>query len=374
MAEVPFWYWGLVFFVFGAIFGSLANVCIHRMPRGESIVAPRSHCPGCGYLIPWFHNIPLVSWLQLKGRCANCGTAISPRYFLVELLTGVAFLSCWVAFGHDSPAKALVLCLLLFGFIIATFIDIEHFIIPDEITIGGIAAGFLASTAFPVLHGAASRPEAMRASALGLAVGGGLIYAILRLGKLLFGQKHVELQPDSRLVFTETELHLPGEVIPYEEIFYRKSDTVLLHAKQLELIDRCHHNVDVRLSPQALRIGAESLAPETVRHMEVVTDHVVLPREAMGFGDVKFMAAIGAFIGWQGVIFTLTVSALIGSVVGVTAIALRRREWSSLIPYGPYIALAATIWIFYGMEVSAWWFDAIQRLMGLPPVPAAPTA
>ncbi len=375
---VPFWYWGLVFFAFGAIFGSLANVCIHRMPRGESIVTPRSHCPGCGYMIPWFHNIPLVSWLQLKGACASCGSKISSRYFLVELLTGVLFLSCWLAVGADSKAAAVAYCALMFGFIIATFIDMEHFIIPDEITLGGIVVGFLASTAVPILHGldvngaVLSRPEAMKESALGIAVGGGLIYGILRAGKLMFGQRRVTLAEESRLVFTETELHLPAETVPFEEIFYRKSDTVTLHAKQLELVDRCYANVDVRLSQAGLEVGEERLDPETVHHLEVVTDNVVLPREAMGFGDVKFMAAIGAFVGWQGVIFTLTVSALIGSAVGVTTILLGRRDWSSRIPYGPYIALAATLWVFFGEAMTGWWFSVLLNLFGTPGMPAPP--
>ncbi len=367
---VPFWYWGIVYFVFGSIFGSLANVCIHRMPRGQSIVTPRSHCPNCGYLIPWFHNIPLVTWLQLKGRCASCSVPISPRYFLVELLTGVAFLSCWMAYGAKAPAVAAVLCVLLYGFIIATFIDLEHFIIPDEITIGGIVVGFLCATAVPMLFDTLSRPEAMRASAVGIAVGGGVVYAIVRAGKMLFGQRHVELEPSSRLIFTETHLHLPKEVLPYEDIFYRQSDTVVLHARQIELTDRGYRDVAVRLNPSQLRVGEDVFNPDQVHHMEVVTDAVVLPREAMGFGDVKFMAAIGAFVGWQGVLFTLMVSALIGSAVGIGAILLGRKEWSSRIPYGPYIALAATLWIFFGVELMGAWFHILDSIIGPRPYPA----
>jgi leader peptidase (prepilin peptidase) / N-methyltransferase len=386
LAGLPFWYWGLVFFVFGAIFGSLANVCIHRMPLEQSIITPRSHCPKCGYMIPWFHNIPLWSWLSLGGRCASCRAPISPRYFLVELLTGAAFLSCWLVLGEHSPAVAVVICAVMFGFIVATFIDFEHFIIPDEITLGGIVVGFLASTAVPMLHSGAvggfidpltgdlrwadiTRPEAMKASALGIAVGGGLIYAILRAGKLLFGRRQVALEGESRVVFTETELRLPKETLPFEEVFYRKSDTVAFHAKQLELVDRCHYDVEVRLTPAALQIGEEKLAPEAVPHMEAVTENITLPREAMGLGDVKFMAAIGAFLGWQAVIFTLTVSALIGSAVGLATILLGRRDWSSKIPYGPYIALAATIWMFFGAAVTTWWFGVLQGLIGPGPLP-----
>ena len=95
------------FFVFGCIVGSFLNVCIHRLPLGMSIVTPPSHCPHCKYSIPWYLNIPLVTWLALRGRCKNCGAPISPRYFMVELLTGVAFLGCWLAFGdagHPLPS------------------------------------------------------------------------------------------------------------------------------------------------------------------------------------------------------------------------------------------------------------------------------
>ena len=93
-AAVPFQFWSVVFFVLGCIVGSFLNICIHRLPLDESIVSPPSHCPHCKYSIPWYLNIPLVTWLYLGGKCRNCGARISARYFLVELLTGVAFLSC----------------------------------------------------------------------------------------------------------------------------------------------------------------------------------------------------------------------------------------------------------------------------------------
>jgi len=107
----------------------------------------------------------------------------------------------------------------------------------------------------------------------------------------------------------------------------------------------------VRLSPRLLRIGDEEMNPETVPHMEAVSAEIVLPREAMGLGDVKFMGAIGAFLGWQAAIFSLMLSSIIGSCVGVALILFRRREWSSRLPYGPYIALAAVIWIFAGAKL-----------------------
>ncbi len=113
---------------------------------------------------------------------------------------------------------------------------------------------------------------------------------------------------------------------------------------------------EVQLTAQKLRIGEDEFDPELVPHMEAASKEVVLPREAMGFGDVKFMAAIGAFLGGQAVVFSLMISSVIGSVVGLLLILFRKREWSQRLPYGPYIALAAAIWIFGGKHLFEMWF------------------
>jgi leader peptidase (prepilin peptidase)/N-methyltransferase len=356
-AAVPFHFWSLVFFAFGSIVGSFLNVCIHRLPIGQSVVSPPSHCPHCKYSIPWYLNVPLVTWLYLGGKCRNCSAPISVRYFLVELLTAVLFLGCWLNYGHRSAALALVYCLFLAGLVVATFIDFEHFIIPDEITIGGMIAGFLCSFLVPVMHSKTALSDAMRESLMGLVFGAGLIYFILRLGKLFFGRQTIELPADSRVLFTETALILPDREIPYEDLFYRKSDTIIVHAAQAEMVDRCYRDVRIRLSPARLQIGEEKFNPEEVPHLEATSNAIVLPREAMGFGDVKFMGAIGAFLGWQAVIFSLMVSSIIGSIVGVGLILAKKQAWSARLPYGPYIAVAAALWIFGGKTFVTWWFN-----------------
>ncbi len=352
-AAVPFQFWAAVFFVFGAIVGSFLNVCIHRLPRGENLIRPRSHCPHCGYMIPGYLNIPLITWLVLRGRCANCRAPISVRYFLVELLTALFFLACWLNFGPHSVLLALVYCVLLAGFIVATFIDFEHFIIPDEITIGGMVVGFLCSFLVPILHGESVPYRSLINSFVGIVVGAGMVYLILRLGKLLFGRQNVELAPGTRIIFTETALILPDQEIFYEDLFYRQSDTLKLEGTRVELVDRCYQEATVQLSPERLQVGEDTFNPEDVPHLEVVTDRLVLPREAMGLGDVKFMGAIGAFLGWQATVFSLMASSMIGALVGITLIVLKKREWSSRLPYGPYIALAATIWVFWGRQIWA---------------------
>ncbi len=350
-AAVPFHFWSTVFFVFGCMMGSFLNVCIHRMPLGQSVVSPPSHCPHCQYSIPWYLNVPLATWLYLKGRCRNCGAPISPRYFLVELLTGALFLLSWLTFGAQSAGLALVYCLFLAGLVVATFVDFEHFIIPDEITLGGTVVGVICSLLVPALHGPGGRILSARESLLGLAVGAGLIYGILRLGKALFGKQRIALPAETRIIFTETGVHLPDKEIPFGDLFYRRSDVITLHARTLELADRCYRDVLVKLSPALLCIGDDEMNPESVPHMEAVCGEVILPREAMGLGDVKFMAAIGAFLGWHAVVFSLMASSMIGAVVGITLIMLGRREWSARLPYGPYIALAAVIWVFRGKQL-----------------------
>lgn len=354
-ASVPFHFWTAVFFGLGCIVGSFLNVCIHRMPLGLSVVSPPSHCPHCKYSIPWFLNIPLVTWVYLRGRCRNCGAPISVRYFLVELLTGLLFLSCWLSFGRHSAWLALVYAIFLAGLLVATFIDFEHFIIPDEITIGGVVVGFFCSLLLPALHATQSLSQSLGRSLLGIVCGAGVIYAILRVGKLVFGREKLEVTPGSTVVFGETSLQLPNREIPYGDLLYRDSDVIVLQAHTLELVDRCYRNVRVRLTRKQLEIDDERLDPEGIPHMEASTEQIVLPREAMGLGDVKFMAAIGAFLGWQAVFFSLVVSSLIGSLVGLTLVLSKRRALSSRLPYGPYIAMAAALWVFAGPQLVEWY-------------------
>jgi leader peptidase (prepilin peptidase)/N-methyltransferase len=349
--ESPFW--SVVIFVFGSIVGSFLNVVIHRLPRGESVVSPPSHCPHCNYSIPWWLNIPLLTWLYLGGKCKNCGAPISVRYFLVELLTALAFLTTWLTFSGQSVLLALVYCLVLAGLLASSFIDLEHLIIPDELTIGGTVAGIFFSL-IPVLHGQTSVRDSLWQGFLGAAVGGGVIYTILRLGKLMFGRQKILLPPGTKIIFSETNLCLPDREIPYEELFYRKSDTITLEGRFVETIDRGYGSAQIRLSQDKLLINDDPFVPEDITHLEAITDTLYLPREAMGLGDVKFMAAIGAFLGWQAVLFSLMVSSIIGSLVGGALVLLGRKDWSSRLPYGPYIALAAVIWIFAGRMIVDW--------------------
>ena len=165
----------ILVFIFGSIIGSFLNVCIHRMPLGESVVWPRSHCPKCNKRIPGYDNVPFLSYLILKGRCRFCKERISLRYPIVEFLSASMFLLLFMRFGlsYDFFLYIVLACSL----IIATFVDLRHRIIPDEVSIGGMIVGFILST----LKGVSLKPlyfsfSPMVNSLLGILIGGGVIY------------------------------------------------------------------------------------------------------------------------------------------------------------------------------------------------------
>ena len=140
-------------FLLGLMIGSFLNVCIHRWPRGESVVAPRSHCTSCCGQIAWHDNIPAVSYLLLRGRCRTCSSAIRPRYVLVELATASLFALIVVEFGTDLAAlKAALFAAML---TILFFTDLEHFVLPDQVTVPGLLAGIAFSTFEPLRPGLA---------------------------------------------------------------------------------------------------------------------------------------------------------------------------------------------------------------------------
>ncbi|MBL7157105.1 MAG: prepilin peptidase [Candidatus Omnitrophica bacterium] len=174
----------LYLFIIGAIVGSLMNVCIYRLPKGQSIVTPRSHCPSCGHAIAWFDNIPILSFLILKGRCRSCRNKISPRYVVVEVLSGVVSVLLFLRFG--LTAKFFILWYLSCALIVASFIDLEIREIPDIITLPGIVIGMSLAALHPPLMGSAGNLSSFVNSFLGVIVGGGSIYILGFIGEFIF--------------------------------------------------------------------------------------------------------------------------------------------------------------------------------------------
>jgi leader peptidase (prepilin peptidase)/N-methyltransferase len=200
---------GAFAFVLGAVVGSFLNVCIYRWPVDLSINRPRrSFCPNCKQPIPWHQNLPLVSWLALSGRCANCGAKISFRYFAVELVTALLFLAIWESFPWQVAIAYWVFVSFL---IIGTFIDFEHFIIPDRVTIGGIIAGAISSVGVPALMQTDSRLAAGVRSLLAAVLGYVILLIVLESGKIAFGRKRIRF--DAPTPFTWTNRGDDGDFV-----------------------------------------------------------------------------------------------------------------------------------------------------------------
>jgi leader peptidase (prepilin peptidase)/N-methyltransferase len=250
-------------FVIGACIGSFINVCVYRIPLNRSVVHPGSHCAACGAPIPWYHNLPIVSWLILRGRAACCGTKIDARYCIVELGMALLFLALWL---HYPPIEAVIYAVMLGGLIAACLIDLDHFIIPDRFTLGGCVAGFIACAIHPALMNQRTPLQGFSWSLASAVVGALFLLAIAWFGTILF------------------------------------------------------------------------------------------KKEAMGMGDVKFLAAICAFFGASSIAWIVPLSALIGSILGLVLIFWQRGAWGTRIPYGPFLGLAAILWLFGGHDfMSAYW-------------------
>ena len=249
------WVEAAVAFLFGLMWGSFANVVIHRLPLGESVVHPRSRCPKCRQGIAWYDNVPVLSWLILRGKCRTCGNPISARYPAVELLTGVFFAA--IVFRYGYSWSTLEYIVFAWSLIVVSFIDLDLMILPDVFTLSGIVIG---------LVGAAINPERdFMAAIWGVFIGGGFLWFV-------------------------AYLYL-----------------------------------------------------------------VVRKQEGMGGGDIKLLAWIGAVLGWTAVPFVVLVSSLLGSLVGLALAFRRDTGLKSVIPFGPYLALAALLFLFGGERLGLWY-------------------
>jgi leader peptidase (prepilin peptidase)/N-methyltransferase len=177
-----FWaiYWLAVIFIFGLCIGSFLNVCICRIPEGQSVAYPPSRCPNCKARIKWYDNIPVFSWFLLSAKCRSCKLPISVVYPVIELLTAFFFLTLWLIYGISWLTP--IYMLAVFGLLLGTFIDLSHMILPDRVTIGGMILFPIISALYPPLHGADSWQSGLLASFIGLAAGFGLFWVIRELG------------------------------------------------------------------------------------------------------------------------------------------------------------------------------------------------
>jgi len=298
----------------------------------------------------------LISWLALGGRCANCGAKISFRYLAVELVTALLFLAIWDRFPWQV---AIAYWIFVSFLIIGTFIDFEHFIIPDRITIGGTIAGVACSLVVPALMQTNSRAAAGVRAALAAALGYVILWIVLEAGKIAFGRKRIEF--DAPTTFTwkkrddDADFVVGTEESLWSEYFAREKDQLLLHCDEVRIDDREYGEVMLTFRYDRVAADGHVLMLDDVTHISGVTRKLIIPREAMGRGDLKFLAAIGAFLGWRAVLFSLFAGSLLGSVIGLVTLVAGKPVWSAKLPFGPYLAFGALAWMFFGEIVLRWY-------------------
>ena len=348
---------GAFAFVVGAAVGSFLNVCIYRWPVDLSINQPRrSFCPNCKQPIPWHQNLPLISWIVLRGRCANCGAKISFRYFAVELVTALLFLAIWESFPWQVAIAYWVFVSFL---IIGTFIDFEHFIIPDRVTIGGIIAGVVCSVVVPALMQTDSWLAAGVRSLLAAALGYVILLIVLEAGKIAFGRKRIQFDAPTPFTWTkrgdDADFVVGSEESLWSDYFAREKDRLLLRCDEASIDHHTHGNVTLHFRYDRVTAEGHVMMLDDVTQISGVARELVIPREAMGRGDLKFLAAIGAFLGWRAVLFSLFAGSLLGSIVGLITLVVGKPVWSAKLPFGPYLALGAVTWMFFGNMFLRWY-------------------
>lgn len=341
--------------VLGLVVGSFLNVVIARMPEDRSIVHPPSHCPACGAFIKPYDNIPVLSWLLLRGRCRSCDTAISPLYPTIELLTG---LLAWLVFRRVVPGPAdldlahLVAFAVFFGFVAMlvaqTCVDLRHGIILDQFSIYAVPLGVAAAALLTRL----GYPGAItwRQSVLGALFGSGLLLFVvwmyrgyLRVGALWQSRGSPALAVKPR----------PGG--PSVGLVLLGSGVVLIFAA-LGGLEAPARALDATLS---LTAWAHRRLYRPLRGL--VEEQ---PGDGMGFGDVKLLAMMGAFLGaWPALPFTIFVASVVGSLVGIPVSLARGLGLKASLPFGPFLALAAIVYVVHGPELVERWLPGWSVLV-----------
>ena len=362
------WLWLVPAFLLGACIGSFLNVVIYRVPRGMSVNNPkRSFCPHCKKPIPMWLNLPLISWLWLRGKCAECAAPISFRYFGVELLTAMLFVVMWCLF----PQPAVIFLWLLMALLVAvSFIDAEHLIIPTRLTWAGTLIGLGACALWPQLPALAGAAGTWRSGlqhgAIGWVAGFVGLWLVVELGKLAFGKKALGFAAPVAWHLQEPAgdqdpmcFVIDGEAIAWWDIFSRKTDKLLVETTSIvldgeeagggKLIIR---EMEIELPDGTVRRLA------SMKSLAGMASSAVIPREAMGLGDVHLLGMIGAFCGWAGVLFSLFAA----SIFAIIAALIGRIGFGKQLPFGPFLAMGALSWLVGGWKWWAWYLDFLAPL------------
>ena len=368
----------LIIGIFGALIGSFANVVIYRLPAGKNIAYPGSSCPNCGHKIKPWENIPVISWLFLGAKCSSCKTPISFRYPLIEILMAVGFMLLALRWPVEIYGFTVLPLLIIYAMLlIMSLIDLDHLYLPDSLTLPAIFIAIGAAAYYQPLAGLPSLAEA----AVGSAVAAGIIALINRLGSLIV----------RRMADTKERLWPIGmDQVNIAFVFGALGGWVwglgfallsvivnLIARKPIRLEEKYMYLlwfVAIALSATKLIVSpVESLAGTFIAAGIVVIvgsfywwfheiftgvaeDEDFDEPVAMGFGDVKLAAILGAILGWQSMLVALFLAFIIGAVVGVV---VKIMGGSRIIPFGPPLVLGALIALFYGQQIISWYLGML---------------
>ena len=374
LPEEPFyppfdhWLWLIPAFLIGACIGSFLNVVIYRVPRGMSVNKPkRSFCPKCKNPIPMWLNFPLVSWLWLRGKCKECHAPIAFRYFGVELLTAVLFTLMWWLFAWQSVGVIIFLWVLMALLVSITFIDAEHLIIPSSLTWAGSVIGLGACAVWPqmpMLAGeAGSWLEGLKQGTLGWIAGFIGLWLVVELGKLAFGKKALKFEKPVAWSLKEPEndqdpmcFVIDGEEIPWWDIFSRKSDRLAVVTTEINVDGEPSGGGELFIRELEIQMPDGTVVPlAKLKSLDGMATSTVIPREAMGMGDVHLLGMIGAFFGWTGVFFSLFAA----SVFAIIAAVIGRIGFGKQLPFGPFLAMGALAWLCGAWKLWAWYMNVL---------------
>jgi leader peptidase (prepilin peptidase)/N-methyltransferase len=310
------WPWAAL--AFGLVVGSFANVCIHRLPLGQSVVTPPSRCPHCHERIAPWDNVPVVSYLVLLGRCRTCRTPISPRYPAVEATNGALYMAVGAALG-PSP-RAVVTMAFVTGLLVLALIDFEHQLLPDVLTLPGIAAGLAASVPSPIGPGGS------------LALLGGFA-AMLAVGMV------AGWDPRGSPAFD------PGEALGVgRRIDWRLAAMLLAFAAWQRVVARAWNEAALTACGGYLVMALVAVAAAAYYR-----------QEALGQGDWKLAALLGAFLGARGLIVAIFLGSLAGALVGAGLWIAGRATGRSALPLGTFLCAGGIASVLAGERVLEWY-------------------
>jgi leader peptidase (prepilin peptidase)/N-methyltransferase len=356
--------WGIL--AIGFCIGSFLNVAIHRIPRGLLVNDPkRSFCPSCKATLPWWQNLPVLTWVVQQGKCRHCQQPISVRYLLVEVLTGGLFYAAWSVLPMGGAILSMMMLIIL---VTISFIDGEHQVIPIIWTTAGVVIAALGSLfcsdLLNLLKGIRwySGWIGLRESGLGWLAGFGGLYCVVLLGKLIWGTKKRSFTEaitwKLQEGFGESEqLHwvIDGEGYSWDDLFFRPTDELVIHGHGFQVDGQRAPGKEVRIRRDDFSIGERKWSIAKLKSLAGKATEVSIPREAMGMGDPHLLGMIGAFLGWASVIYVVFASSIFAIVAAVVA----RVGFGRPLPFGPFLSLAAVTWVFGGWQLWEAYFNLV---------------